>query len=92
METNANVSLALLVATAGVLHKAIGAKKCGKYGVGEVIRELRAELPGNGLGPYVSARREAVQILESHCRMCRRCKMWRDSGAAEGGGLRAPSP
>ena len=78
METHANTSLALLVATASVLHKAIGAKKCGKYGVGEVLRELRAELPGNGVGPYVSARREAVQLLESHCRLCRACKLWQD--------------
>lgn len=76
MEASANVSVALLVAIAGVLHKAIGAKKCGKYGVGEVLRELRAELPGNGVGPYASARRDAVQIVESHCRMCRRCKLW----------------
>ena len=78
LETHANTSLALLVATASVLHKAIGAKKCGKYGVGEVLRELRAELPGNGVGPYVSARREAVQLLESHCRLCRACKLWQD--------------
>ena len=77
MEQNANVSLALLVAIAGVLHRAVGAKKCGKYGVGEVIRTLRAELPGNGVGPFVSARREAVQLLESHCRLCGQCKHWR---------------
>jgi hypothetical protein len=78
LEANANVSIALLLAVAGVLRKSIGPKKCGKYGVGEVLRELRAELPGNGLGPYVAARREAVQILESHCRMCRRCRFWTD--------------
>ena len=75
LQTNANVSLALLIAMASVLPRVAGAKKCGKHGVGAIIRELRAELPGNGVGPYVAARREAVQILESHCRQCGLCKM-----------------
>ena len=77
MEANANVPLAILIALAQALPRVIGAKKCGKHGVGEIIRELRAELPGNGVGPYAGARREAVQILESHCRQCGRCKMAR---------------
>ena len=77
METNANVSLAILIAAAQVLPRVIGAKECGKHGVGEIIRELGAELPGNLVGPYAGARREAVQILQSHCRQCGRCKMAR---------------
>jgi hypothetical protein len=75
VDSNANVSVAVLIAAASVLPRVIGPKKCGKHGVGEIIRELRAELPGNGVGPYVVARREAVQLLESHCRQCGRCKM-----------------
>ena len=77
METQANVSLVILLATARMLPRAIGAKKCGKVGVGEIIRELRAELPGNCVGPYAGARRETIQLLESHCRACGRCKVGR---------------
>jgi hypothetical protein len=76
VESNSNVSLALLLAMARVLHRAVGPKKCGKYGVGAMVRELRAELPGNGVGPLVGARREAVQLLESNCRLCGACRRW----------------
>jgi hypothetical protein len=77
LETQANVSLAILIAVARMFPRTIGPKKCGKVGVGEIIRELRAELPGNSVGPYAGARREAMQILESQCRACSRCEVGR---------------
>jgi hypothetical protein len=75
LQNNANVSLALLIAMASVLPRVVGAKKCGKHGVGAIIREMRAELPGNGVGPIAAGRREGVQFLEAHCRQCGLCKM-----------------
>jgi len=77
MQTSPNVSLALLLAMAASMPHTLGPKRCGKEGVGAWIKALRAELPGNGVGPYVAARREAVQLLESHCRLCGRCKVAR---------------
>lgn len=67
----------VLIAWASVQADALGHKKCRKIGVGAVIRKLREGIPENGVGPYVSERREAAQLLESQCRICGRCKEMR---------------
>jgi hypothetical protein len=73
--TDDSIFLAVFLAWARVQPEILGPKKCRKRGVGAVLSELRAELPGNGIGPRTEARREAVQILESHCRLCGRCSI-----------------
>lgn len=75
METG--MFLPVLIAWASVQADVLGHKECRKNGVGAVIRKLREGLPENALGPTASGRREAAQFLESHCRLCGRCREMR---------------
>jgi hypothetical protein len=63
----------VMLAWARLQPRALGRKDCKKFGVGGLIRELRRELPENGVGPAMAARREAIQLLECHCRLCGKC-------------------
>lgn len=49
---------------------------CRFFGVGKLRKELARELPVivSDSGAY----REALHILESHCRLCRGCKLGRE--------------
>jgi hypothetical protein len=62
------------LAWARLQPKALGRKQCAKFGVGGLIKELRHDLPSNGAGPYMDARREGLKMLVTHCRVCGRCK------------------
>lgn len=62
--------------------KLLGRKQCAKVGVGGMIRELRAMVPENGTGAYVAKARQDLQLLESSCRVCGRCRAWELDRAA----------
>lgn len=75
MEEKYRVFVAVLLAWARLQPELLGPKKCRRKGVGALLRELRHDAPDFTLGPYIEARREGAQILESHCRICGRCDM-----------------
>lgn len=64
----------VLIAWASVQAETLGRKKCAKTGVGALIRKLKEGIPENGSGRVVGERREAAQLLESHCRVCGKCR------------------
>lgn len=67
----------VLIAWAQVQADILGHKQCRKVGVGAVIRKLREGLPENGVGSMIAERRGAALLLESHCRLCGRCREMR---------------
>jgi len=68
----------VVLALIRVLPALLGSKSCRKLGVGAVLRELRAQIPDNGVGPVIAERRGAVALLEENCRQCGRCRLGRD--------------
>lgn len=77
MEGSAEIFRAVLIAWAHVQARTLGHKQCRRAGVGALVRELRDEIPLNGHGPLIGARRDAAQLLESHCRLCGKCREMR---------------
>lgn len=68
----------VLLAWAQVQAEILGHKKCRKTGIGALIRKLREGLSENVVGPTAAARREGAQLLESHCRVCGKCREMRE--------------
>ena len=78
-EARCAVTPELLIAMAGLIadRERKGPKWCEKWGVGKRRELIGATLPENvgDLSGYVEAQRSAAEILESHCKVCRRCKL-----------------
>lgn len=64
-----------LAVWAEMKSETLSPEKCRSKGVGKYTEVMRRRMPENGAGPCVAMARQAVQLLESHCRLCGRCKI-----------------
>jgi hypothetical protein len=73
----------VLLAWAELQAEQMGQKKCARKGVGGMIRKLRGHLESPAVELYRRDTLRSVQLLESHCRLCGKCREATMAEAAE---------
>lgn len=73
----------VLLSWAQLQSETMGARKCARKGVGGLIRVMREHLQSAAVELYRRDTVRAVQLLESHCRLCGKCAKAGIAEAAE---------